>query len=478
MPLTKATYSMISGSPANLRDFGAVGDGVANDAAALQAALNFCKLNKKELFCPAGTYLINTQVTVTSFAGVTIRGEGIANTVFKKTTAGNMLVLDSCQRGGIYNCAFEGSGMTTGDGVVVFSSLGTTVGVMEFVGNQFASFPGRGLLILGTVGNQFSSNLVQDNLFLSNGVLDNVAQHEARYTNDTKWIGNQFGALAFGGPYPPYGCLLFSCSAADYTLNYHWENKVGGYYDGCNYMRYSDNRWETNQNQGALFFNAGFCSLVGNHIHTNSMAGTGVYPGMSMANCYRTTLVGNMYYSFEALIDMQYCLVLDNTCNTITLDSNQFWDYVTGPVSWDVTGFEIRFNNNIPRQFGLDEASTTWVMFNSKGNIAAGSTVYVGPNGSDANEGFVTVAVPRTCAARVIRVNSVAAPGAGKTYTYTLYKNGSPTAFTFTSTGAATFSNSATGSVLYNAGDWLSLKIVTDAGSGVGAFYGTIALDN
>lgn len=39
MALTKVSYSMISGAPANVKDFGAVGDGVANDTAAIVAAL-------------------------------------------------------------------------------------------------------------------------------------------------------------------------------------------------------------------------------------------------------------------------------------------------------------------------------------------------------------------------------------------------------------------------------------------------------
>ena len=40
MSLTKATYSMIDGAPANVLDFGAVGDGVTNDTAAIQAAID------------------------------------------------------------------------------------------------------------------------------------------------------------------------------------------------------------------------------------------------------------------------------------------------------------------------------------------------------------------------------------------------------------------------------------------------------
>ena len=40
MPLTKVSFSMIDGTVINVKDFGAVGDGVADDTASLQAALD------------------------------------------------------------------------------------------------------------------------------------------------------------------------------------------------------------------------------------------------------------------------------------------------------------------------------------------------------------------------------------------------------------------------------------------------------
>jgi len=54
MSLTKVSYSMIQGAVANVLDYGAVGDGVANDTAAIQAALDA----SSAVYLPAGNYKI------------------------------------------------------------------------------------------------------------------------------------------------------------------------------------------------------------------------------------------------------------------------------------------------------------------------------------------------------------------------------------------------------------------------------------
>jgi hypothetical protein len=64
MSLTKVSYSMINTAPVNVVDFGAVGDGVTNDTAAIQAALtSLIAYTKRSLYFPPGTYLINATLT-------------------------------------------------------------------------------------------------------------------------------------------------------------------------------------------------------------------------------------------------------------------------------------------------------------------------------------------------------------------------------------------------------------------------------
>jgi hypothetical protein len=70
MSLTKASYSLINGAPANVVDFGAVGDGVTNDAPAFQAAIDS---GAKYIIIPAPptTYLLTTSLNMTNLYGVT-----------------------------------------------------------------------------------------------------------------------------------------------------------------------------------------------------------------------------------------------------------------------------------------------------------------------------------------------------------------------------------------------------------------------
>jgi hypothetical protein len=61
MSLTKVSYSMIDGACVNVLDYGAVGDGVTDDTAAIQAAINFASNNNLPIvYLPARKYIVST----------------------------------------------------------------------------------------------------------------------------------------------------------------------------------------------------------------------------------------------------------------------------------------------------------------------------------------------------------------------------------------------------------------------------------
>ena len=66
----------------SVKDFGAVGDGVTNDTAAVQAAFNYIAANPVALYVPTGSYLLSAQISVTSNKTINVYGDGVDLTVF------------------------------------------------------------------------------------------------------------------------------------------------------------------------------------------------------------------------------------------------------------------------------------------------------------------------------------------------------------------------------------------------------------
>jgi hypothetical protein len=75
MALTKVSYSMIDGAPFNVYDYGAVGDGVADDSDAIQEAIDAAALavggsTGAVVYFPTGTYLINKTINMPNRVGL------------------------------------------------------------------------------------------------------------------------------------------------------------------------------------------------------------------------------------------------------------------------------------------------------------------------------------------------------------------------------------------------------------------------
>lgn len=86
MPLTKVSYSMISGAPINILDFGAVGDGVTDNTSALQSAITAAANANLTVFIPDGIFLYSS-ITVPSGKAISLFGSSKTNSILKQINA-------------------------------------------------------------------------------------------------------------------------------------------------------------------------------------------------------------------------------------------------------------------------------------------------------------------------------------------------------------------------------------------------------
>ena len=142
----------------SVKDFGAVGDGVTNDTAAIQAALN----TSHSVFLPQGTYKITSQLVFgASCSGLV--GEGMYLSVISKTFNGNAILCDT-SGAVIQNLGINGNGATYTDGGIV--PRGYNILIQHCRINDTADSP---IKVEGAVGSNAlaATYLRVDNCFLS-----------------------------------------------------------------------------------------------------------------------------------------------------------------------------------------------------------------------------------------------------------------------------------------------------------------------
>jgi hypothetical protein len=144
----------------SVKDFGAVGDGVADDTAAIQAAINAGIVSQKgTILFPAGTYKISSEISITNPV-IRLVGDGINNT--------NILQSNASANGIHFN----------------FATLQTGAGLQDLtvrsavVGSQALGSTGVGVLV----------NNANDNFHVTNVSVNNFATGvELRRCWNTRW---------------------------------------------------------------------------------------------------------------------------------------------------------------------------------------------------------------------------------------------------------------------------------------------------
>jgi hypothetical protein len=218
----------------SVKDFGAVGNGIAIDTTAVQSAMNEAKALSTNVIFPAGTYKIDQALTLTTPSGVGIIGAGQSASVihFTNSSANGFTVTNptsfSMSRIGMsHTSTSSGTGIAIsggGSGVrltdVNLSAGGFLIGasvtgagtilVLDncFIGGQSASASARGLVsswqYTWVRGGNFGSTLgysIELQSGISDSVIDGVLFQHAFGTG-----GVLFNANVTGTRFAIYGC--------------------------------------------------------------------------------------------------------------------------------------------------------------------------------------------------------------------------------------------------------------------------------
>lgn len=143
MSLTKVSYSMIEGEVLNVLDFGAVGNGVANDTTAIQAALNA----GSKVYFPTGTYLITAPLVVNG--NQAIFGDSPYLSIIKTNTALNPAIITSS--GVVGEVSIESIQLWNNGGTACINATDATNGIggyardVKLVGNPCVLGTGAGI---------------------------------------------------------------------------------------------------------------------------------------------------------------------------------------------------------------------------------------------------------------------------------------------------------------------------------------------
>lgn len=130
MSLTKVSYSMINGSPVNVLDYGAIGDGTTDSTSAISTALNS---GASEVVIPQGTFIVSA-ITVTSSTLRRVSGPGTlklknaANTFMLTLTGTNELVFDGVNFDGNKANQSGGTSVNRSSYILINLTDATTVG--------------------------------------------------------------------------------------------------------------------------------------------------------------------------------------------------------------------------------------------------------------------------------------------------------------------------------------------------------------
>jgi hypothetical protein len=182
MSLTKVSYSMITGSPFNVLDYGAVGNGTTNDTAAIQAAIDAAIANGGgTVYLPAGTYKTTASINITDDVIRLVGAQQYASIILSDHTGNAINIATNNQPyvGNLYikRNTIGARGSRTGVGIRVYGDIAGASSVQANV--EFCRIEGfsKGLDLYGCFLSYFGNLTLKQNdisYYLNNNTNDSI----------------------------------------------------------------------------------------------------------------------------------------------------------------------------------------------------------------------------------------------------------------------------------------------------------------
>lgn len=236
MSLTKVTYSMIAGSSINAIDYGATGDGVTDDAAAIQAAMDASSdAGGGYVILPPGTYLIGSTLHIPDY--VKLSGAGTYSTIIKLKANANVNLIEKRDNGagcGLFDLVIDGNDANNTNGGIKWISPSSGVYwptiVIERVNirncRPIASPPAGEYGAVYISGNTYG--ILRDSNITDNNYAVGLWLTAPDWTFDGLYAGNNASQVIPSIGSSSYSIVLQSCANSLFTSCYFGGNFPNG----------------------------------------------------------------------------------------------------------------------------------------------------------------------------------------------------------------------------------------------------------
>lgn len=292
----------------NVRAFGATGDGVTDDTAAIQATVDAIPAAGGVLYLPTGGYKLTSDILLKT--GVTVQGDGSNATVLTQTaTNKNGLTLsgDGPRYVSIRNLKLTGPSSGTGHGIQLTTTTATAVASCDLTSLFISGFGGNGVETSTLITSVFSDVRVQGCTHGFHLVSGTSVSLISCYANGCSQIGYFLDTVAYS--------TLSACATDTVGLGYYIASCRCVVLEGCGCEGVVAQNGQ--DGSGYKISGSSTISLVNCFNLTNNAAAfyvTGSSTFCTMLTCREATPGGSATAAFK--VDAGSTLTLINPQNT------------------------------------------------------------------------------------------------------------------------------------------------------------------